>query len=374
MALVRDVNSENQLMSSNSPGPSASGRNTESQASPSQIRVEVTVLRAHNIPYVKRPFGRKRQFFVTVTNLVATKKTKSVQIEGHTVQWNQPLGAFSTQRSSHLTLVLYEKRLAHRNAVIGTCEIPIPDASRSDVSFDLINGDGGAGRSTQPATLDLTITVSANMHPINPHDPPDISTKGDDTLADAAKSSMTQDPGEHFQYTAPEPLLPSPDPLSVETSTPAPDSQAETSTVERARIALRHADEVKKPIDGVNTRNGVISRIKWLMDTVSPVAELHPFAKMAYNLISAIPQTLLEQYQRDKNVLALLEAMRDAFDFTNHEDTLKSIKPDSKQAKILTLMLQDICNCGDFIQSYAKDLEFCKFSPSTPLAGVNMRY
>ncbi|KAH9024625.1 hypothetical protein EDB85DRAFT_269188 [Lactarius pseudohatsudake] len=198
------------------------------------------------------------------------------------------------------------------------------------------------------------------MHPINPHDPPDISTKGDDTLADAAKSSMTQDSGEHFQYTAPEPLLPSPDPLSVETSTPAPDSQAETSTVERARIALRHAEEAKRPIDGVNTRNGVISRIKWLMDTVSPVAELHPFAKMAYNLISAIPQTLLEQYQRDKNVLALLGAMRDAFDFTNHEDTLKSIKPDSKQVKILTLMLQDICNCGDFIQSYAKDLEFWK--------------
>ncbi|KAH9030584.1 hypothetical protein EDB83DRAFT_1849522 [Lactarius deliciosus] len=361
MARARDVNSENQQVSSNSPGPSASGRNTqnvESQAGPSQIRVEVTVLRAHNIPYIKRPFGRKRQFSVTVTDLVTMKRTKNVQIEGHTVQWNQPLGAFSSQRSSHLTLVLYEKRLAHRNTVIGTCEIPIPDASRSDVSFDLINGDGGAGRSTQPATLDLTITVSTNMHPINPHDPPDISTKGGDTLADAAKSSMAQDSGEPFQPTAPEPHLASPDPLSVETGTPAPDSQAETSTVERARIALRDAEEAKQPIDGVNAWNGAMSRIKWVMDTVSPVAELHPFAKMAYNLISVIPQTLLEQYRRDENVLALLEAMRDAFDFTNHEDTLKSIKPDSRQAKILTLMLQDICNCGDFIQSYAKDSGF----------------
>ncbi|KAH9030579.1 hypothetical protein EDB83DRAFT_1849180 [Lactarius deliciosus] len=212
------------------------------------------------------------------------------------------------------------------------------------------------------------------MHPINPHDPLDISTKGDDTLADAARSSMARNSGEPFQPTAPEPHSASPDPLSVETSAPAPDSQAETTTVERARITLRHAEEAKKPIDGVNTRDGVISRIKWLMDTVSPVAELHPFAKMAYNLISVIPQTLLEQYRRDENVLALLEAMRDAFDFTNHEDTLKSIKPDSRQAKILTLMLQDICNCGDFIQSYAKDLEFCKFSPTTPLAGVNMLY
>ncbi|KAH9051374.1 hypothetical protein EDB83DRAFT_1307890 [Lactarius deliciosus] len=392
MALARDVNSENQQISSNSPGPSASGRNTqnvESQASPSQIRVEVTglylisnslrlgdfiillVLRAHNILNSKRPFVRKRQFFVTVTNLVTTKKTKSVRIEGHTVQWNQPLSAFSTQRSSHLTLVLYEKRLAHRNTVIGTCEIPIPDASRSDVSFDLINGDEGVGRSTQPATLDLTITVSANMHPIIPNDPPEISTKGDDTLADTTKSSMAQDSGEPFQSTALKPLLPSPDPPSVETSAPAPGSQAETPYAEEARIAFCRAEEAKKPIDRTGTWNGAMSRIKWVMDTVSPIAELHPFAKMAYNLISAIPQALLEQYQRDENVLALLEAMRDAFDFTNHEDTLKSIKPDSKQATILTLMLQDICNCGDFIQSYAKDLEFWKRTLKNVGGGVS---
>src|SRR6266702_714023 len=63
-------------------------------------------------------------------------------------------------------------------------------------------------------------------------------------------------------------------------------------------------------------------------------------------------QTLIEQYQRDDNVLTLVEAMHDAFDFAQHEDTLKSIKPDSKQAEILTLMLQDVCSCSDFIQSY----------------------
>ena len=41
--------------------------------------------------------------------------------------------------------------------------------------------------------------------------------------------------------------------------------------------------------------------------------------------------------------------MHDAFDFAHHEDTLKSIKPESKQAQILILMLQDVCNCCDFI-------------------------
>ena len=82
-------------------------------------------------------------------------------------------------------------------------------------------------------------------------------------------------------------------------------------------------------------------------------------------------QTLLEQYERDDNVLTLVKAMHDAFDFAHHEDTLKFIKPDSKQAEILTMMLRDVCSCSDFIQSYAKDKLFCMLSLPPPLAGVN---
>jgi len=67
---------------------------------------------------------------------------------------------------------------------------------------------------------------------------------------------------------------------------------------------------------------------------------------------------LLEQYQRDDNVQTLLRAMHDAFDFAHHEDTLKSIKPQSEQERILTLMLQDFGSCCDFIQSYANDSQF----------------
>jgi hypothetical protein len=64
--------------------------------------------------------------------------------------------------------------------------------------------------------------------------------------------------------------------------------------------------------------------------------------------------------------------VHDAFDFAHHEDTLKSIKPQSEQTRILTLMLQDVCSCCDFIQSYAKDSQFCTSSSSASLAFVNM--
>jgi len=140
----------------------------------------------------------------------------------------------------------------------------------------LSNGDGDAGQSTHPVTLYLTITVSANVPPqIIPNNLPEILTKGDDTPAEeATEPSMAPDSGGPTQSTAPEPLSPSLDPLSVETGTSMQGGRAEMPPIEKAQIALRRADETKEPIDGANTWKGAISRIKWVMDTVSPIAEV----------------------------------------------------------------------------------------------------
>jgi len=189
-----------------------------------------------------------------------------------------------------------------------------------------------------------------------------------------------------------------------------PDSQAEISPTEKALIALLRADEAGKPIERKNTWKGAVRRIKWVMDTVSPIAEVRAIPILPPRLsrfsLSAPPvckdgiwpgfsdprgafvsvnvrretlmlclfgcQKLLEQYERDENVLTLLEAMHDASDFAHHEDILKSIKPDSKQAEILTMILRDVCTCSDFIQSYAKDSQFCMLSSSSLLDAVNV--
>jgi len=74
-----------------------------------------------------------------------------------------------------------------------------------------------------------------------------------------------------IQSTVPEPLLPSPDPLSVDTGIPVPDGHAEMSPTEKVLIVLRRADEAKKPIDRADTW---MSGIKWATDTVSPIAEV----------------------------------------------------------------------------------------------------
>ncbi len=111
--------------------------------------------------------------------------------------------------------------------------------------------------------------------PIVPNNPLEIPIKGDDSPAEeSTKLSIVPDSGGPIQSTAPEPLLPSSDPLPVETGSPIPSGQGEMSPTEKALIAVRRADEAKKPIDRPNTWKGAVSRIKWVMDTVSQVVEV----------------------------------------------------------------------------------------------------
>ncbi|KAH9002381.1 hypothetical protein EDB86DRAFT_3074161 [Lactarius hatsudake] len=363
MAAAQDV--KTRQMSLKSPTLQNAERSTRTaDLQRSLSRVEVTVLRAH-VPRIKKQFGRRRRLFVTVTDGATMKKTISLQIDGHTVHWNQTLDAFYTQQSSQLTLRLYEKRLTRPDVVIGTHEIPIPVESRNSVPIILSDGDVEAGQSTQPVTLYLSIIVGASVAAPNlPNDPQKLPTEGDDSLAEElTEPSMVPDSRGLIRTTAPEPRFSLPYHLPVETGTPILYRRAWMSSTE---MALRNTNR----IDRSNTWEKAVGRIKWVMDTLAPIAELSPYANMACGLLFAIPKTLLEQFQRDDNVRTLLEAMHDAFDFAHHEDTLRSIKPESYQAQILTLMMQDVCSCCDFIQSYSKDSQFWRRALKNTGSGV----
>ena len=145
-----------------------------------------------------------------------------------------------------------------------------------DVTLDLSNDDGDAGQSTQPVTLHLTIAVSTNVaSPIFSNNPTEMPTIRDGSPAEeATKPLVVLVSGAPSRPTACEPPLPSPDTLPTETGAPMPDSQAETSPAEKVLVAVRRADEAKKRIDRENTWEGAISRIKWVMDTVGPIAEV----------------------------------------------------------------------------------------------------
>jgi len=214
-------------------------------------------------------------------------------------------------------------------------EMTIPVESESDISF-VLNGQGG--QSTQPVTLHLTITVSANRAP--PSDPPKTAAQGDDS------------PGPAEEVPKIEPPSPPPEHPPTQSDTPIPQDQAEMSLAEKTRISLDRAVQAEKSIE--RAWEGV-EWVKFVTDTLSPLTRFNPITQ---KVVSVIPTELSKQRQRDDNVRALLKSMHDAFDFATHEDTLRSINPQSRQAEVLTLMLQDICRCSDFIQEYAKDSQF----------------
>ncbi|KAH9055463.1 hypothetical protein EDB87DRAFT_1824619, partial [Lactarius vividus] len=280
--------------SSSGPSPSQNAGTgpqiAESQESPSQLRVQVTVLRVHNIPHTKS----RTKFYVTVTSQTTTMNTSSVPTKESIAEWNEDLDGFIVQPSSGLVLRLYEKRRALQDLLIGTHEM-MPVESRTDVPFSLSNDDVQPEQSIQPIMLYLTVVVSP------------------------------------------------------------------------AENALDDADEAMTTINLTNRLDGILERIKWVMDT------LHPYAKMAYGLLFAIPKTLLEQFQRDDNLRTLLVAMHEAFDFANQKDRFNTITMERvpRQAQILALMLQHVCNCCDFIQSYAQNSRFWKRMLKNSGSGVD---
>ncbi|KAH9022901.1 hypothetical protein EDB85DRAFT_2278061 [Lactarius pseudohatsudake] len=198
MAAAQDL--EHGEMVSNSPGPSGSrisGRSTriaESQGSLS--RVEVTVLRAHNLPSIKKRRGLKRSFYVTITHDTTTKKTKSGRIDvlhnGLHISYYVFMrsGASTPMSSSERTKQQYPSK--HKRLNIFGVEVP----------YVLTNHDEQSGQSNQQVTLYLKVVVSP------------------------------------------------------------------------AENALRDADGAMTSINLSNKWEGALVRIKWVVDTLGPVAEV----------------------------------------------------------------------------------------------------
>jgi hypothetical protein len=177
----------------------------------------------------------------------------------------------------------------------------------------------------------------------------------------------------------------------------APVRQVAESQTEISRTALSRAEEAINVVDTIKTWESAVSAIKRVMDTVTPIASVGPpvssssirpglmfapqlnsFARLTWGLLSKIPdvrflflslymrqslvcllwcQTLLKQIQRDNNIQTLLEVIRDAFEFAEEAEILRSIKPESKQATILEKMLECVAECATFIKLYAEEVK-----------------
>ncbi len=145
------------------------------------------------------------------------------------------------------------------------------NVSLADIPCVLENDVGEAARSTQPVTL----YIAVNITPPNLYNtPPSIPTEGDDSPAEEA-TIPGGIPG-RIRFPAPEHALPLSHHQPVETGNTTPQNREEVSptSTKNPRFPLDRADEAMKRIDRSNTWERAVGRIKWVMDTLGPIAEV----------------------------------------------------------------------------------------------------
>jgi hypothetical protein len=142
--------------------------------------------------------------------------------------------------------------------------------SRADIPCVLENDGGKAARSTQPVTLYITVNITI---PNPDKSLPSIPTEDDESPAEEATIP------ERIQFPVPEHLLALSHNQPVETGNTMPQSREGMSPTDtkNPRFALHRADESMKrivPTDRSDTWEMAVRRIKWVMDTLGPIAEV----------------------------------------------------------------------------------------------------
>ena len=165
-----------------------------------------------------------------------------------------------------------------------------------DVPFVLANGDIKAGQLIEPITLYLTFVVSNTASP--PALPIDATN-----LQSTEANALT--PREATNYVAHDPadIVRSTVVTERGTFTPPTDNLDHPSThmssvadprvdIPSAENALEIANKAVTAINISDTWEGALGRIKWVMDTVSPVSEVRYSVYLCYPLLTRMSSSV----------------------------------------------------------------------------------
>ena len=120
-----------------------------------------------------------------------------------------------------------------------------------------------------PVTLHIKVSITPpNLY----NSPPSIPIEDVDSPAEDATI-----PGD-IQF----PILPLSHHQPVEAGNNKP-QEVSTASANNPRLALAQADQAIKRMNRLNTWKGAVGRVKWVMDTLSPIAEVRviPFVVLS---------------------------------------------------------------------------------------------
>ncbi|KAI0271286.1 hypothetical protein BC834DRAFT_930264, partial [Gloeopeniophorella convolvens] len=303
-----------------------------SQQQPIPVRPTLTVIRAEGLPHLRTLFRKKeRRYYVTATDGLRVEKTSAIRSRGQAVQWNEILSGLTVDSSSRLIIHVFARRTWLKDVRLGLLAIPFESIRSSfsqdfDIPFDPI----------RKTTLVLSIALlEASQHVGPTSTSPDGSSPGDPMqVADRSLARA----GEAIANLRGAQGLP----------------------LEVVNLVDEAPDQLEKVADLYDTWKVALGNVKLVVDLVDKIAEIHPWAKMAWSILSCIPKAYIAQIERDDSFKALLVTIRDAFDLARLAKALESLQPESVQAGILKDMLYHVGSCGDLIQNYAKETSFWK--------------
>ncbi|TDL18575.1 WD40 repeat-like protein [Rickenella mellea] len=71
----------------------------------------------------------------------------------------------------------------------------------------------------------------------------------------------------------------------------------------------------------------LLKSVKLFTEIADRIAEVHPYAKMAWDVLSFAHKMVIAQVARDQSMDELLQSMTDAYKFVHNDDTLRDIEP-----------------------------------------------
>ncbi|THH14149.1 hypothetical protein EW146_g6153 [Bondarzewia mesenterica] len=273
----------------------------------SDIRLKVTVQQVVGIPQVKvLGFIKDRKVYAALIVGGQKQKTDVVKVDGSgSVQWSRTFD-FDTRTPFGLEFRLYGRHMMWKHKFLGGFKVKIndlpepPDISRNLTIFD-------ARGQPQERSIRATLWLTAE---------PDYNR------AQRVMGEVTQ------------------------------------KVVEMKPVSGA-VDEVAS---GTLAAGALSDNAANFSDAWSPLLDklrtfIHPYAKMAWFVLSAIPKTIVKQNERDQRITGLLKTLNEVLDLMNEAKDLGKIE---SHKQILTRMSQQTVECGYFIRSYANDHNFWK--------------
>ncbi|EIN12158.1 hypothetical protein PUNSTDRAFT_130427 [Punctularia strigosozonata HHB-11173 SS5] len=97
----------------------------------------------------------------------------------------------------------------------------------------------------------------------------------------------------------------------------------------------------------------MLSRVKKFTELVDKL--VHPYAEMAWSILSIVQKTVIGQVELDRSIYDLLDTIQDVYEFVEEAGPLNDVL---SARDVLVALAQQTTECGYFIRDYAKDKDF----------------